>query len=99
MVGKLANAQLQYSPSGFMSAVSVIPTIWPRSFLFGHPTALFGPPRVPRSSGTPTHSSACSLLAVAKASPAIQPMLLMLAAAGDGTPKGSQGLITKYYCG
>src|ERR1700686_5640825 len=94
MVGKLANAQLQSSPSGFMSAVSVIPTTWPLLFLFGHPTALFGPPSVPRSSGTPTHSSACSLLAVAKASPVIQPMLLMLASAEDGTPSGSPRLIT-----
>src|ERR1700722_7855329 len=94
IVGKFASAQLQSSPNRFTSAVSVIPTIWPWLFLLGQATALFGPPRVPRSSGTPAHSSACSVVAVAEALPAIQPILLMLAAAADGTPSGSPRSIT-----
>src|ERR1700683_646586 len=77
--------QLQASPNGFCSAVSAMPAISPLVLWFGQETLLLGPPRVPRSIGTPTHSTACTVVLLARLSPPeIHPRSLI--PTGSGTP-------------
>jgi hypothetical protein len=88
--------QLQVSPSGFISAVSLMPAIKPRLLFTGHTTELLGPPRVPKSVGEPCRQRvACRVWSTGSVeNPAIQPRLLMLLPLAD-PPKDSR-FVTSY---
>src|SRR3954454_13345345 len=71
--------QLQFSPKGSMALLSKKPEMRPRLFLTGQPTALFGPPRVPRSSTVPSRQRVAWVVASPGwfERPDAQPRLLM----------------------
>lgn len=73
--------QENFSPLGSGALEnSETPAITPRSFFTGQPMLLLGPPRVPRSMGSPnTHRVACSeALPVKFEEPIAQPRLLIV---------------------